>query len=78
MKSVVTVREAAAGISLAYLPIKAASASSIDVCDHAPHTLPKMEDQESFTLRCRSFSRWGRKHVTFILAYRGGQYFDYV
>jgi hypothetical protein len=36
-----------------------------------------MEDQQSLTLRWRSFSWWGREHLTLPFAYEGSQYFIY-
>jgi len=50
MNSVVIVREAATGTSLAYQPIKAAKTLFIDVCDHLPSRLLKMQDQKSLLL----------------------------
>ena len=54
-----------------YLPIKAANSRYIDVCDHWPFRLPKMQDQQSLTLRWRSLSEWGRECVAFSFAYKG-------
>jgi len=34
-----------------YLPIKAANSRYMDVCDHLPIRLPKMQEQKSLTLR---------------------------
>ena len=73
---VVTVWEAVTGISLAYLPVKAANVLFIDVCDQAALRLPKMQDQKLLILRCCSFSTWGRDRVAFFFAYKGCQYFD--
>jgi hypothetical protein len=42
MRYVGTVQEAVTGISLAYLPIKAANSWLVHVCDQAPHRLPNM------------------------------------
>jgi len=36
-----------------------------------------MEDQQSLTLRWRSFSWWGREHFTFSFTNKGSQYFVY-
>jgi len=44
MESLVTVREAIVGMSLAYLAREAADFSSIVVCNPAPLLLPKMWD----------------------------------
>jgi len=68
MKWVVIVREAVAGMSLAYLPREAANSSLIEVCNQAPLLLPKMRDLESLTLMWRSFSRWGKEGVSSALA----------
>jgi len=67
------------GTSLAHLPGDAAKSSLIEVCNHVPLRLPKMRNLESLMLSCRSFSRWGREHVTSSFAYKGGQYgrYDY-
>jgi hypothetical protein len=46
---VVIVREAAAGRPLAYHCTKAAKTLFIDVCDHFPPRLPKIQDQ----IHCR-------------------------
>jgi len=77
MKLVVTVREAVAGTSLAYLGREAANFSSIDVCNHAPLRLPKMWDCSWLTLIWCSFSSWGREHVASDFAYIGCQYLSY-
>jgi len=77
MKLVVIVWEAVAGTSHAYLPREAANFSSIEVCNHAPLILPKMQDLTSLTLIWCSFSRLGREHVTPALAYNGGQSLNY-
>jgi len=50
MKLVVTVWEAVAGMSLAYLPREAANSSLIEVYNHAPLIFHKMRDLESLTL----------------------------
>ena len=50
MKLVSTVREAVAGMSLAYLPREAANSFLIEVCNHAPLILPKMRDLKSLML----------------------------
>jgi len=55
MKYVVTVREPVVAISLPYLPITAANALDIDVCDQVPHRLPKMQDQNWLTGHWRMF-----------------------
>jgi len=47
------------------------------MCHISPRRLPKIHDQESWTLRWHSFSRWGREHLTFCFAYKGSQYFVY-
>jgi len=46
----------------------------------SPTRLPKIRDQESWTLSWRSFSSWGSKRVTISFAYIGSQYcvFDYM
>ena len=64
-------------MSLAYLPREAAKSSLIEVCNHAPLILPKMQDLKLLTLIGRSFSRWGRERVAFTFAYKGGQYLNY-
>jgi hypothetical protein len=46
MNLVVIVRETAAGRPLAYQRIKAAKTLVIDVCDHLPPRLPKIQDQK--------------------------------
>jgi len=38
------------GTSLAYLPREAANSSVIDVCNHVPLGLPKLQDLKSLTL----------------------------
>jgi hypothetical protein len=50
MKYVVTVPEDVARISSTYMPIKAVISFFMDVCDHAPLILPKMQDLISLTL----------------------------
>ena len=59
------------------LPMKAANSRYIDVCDHSPIRLPKMQDQKLLMLHWRSFSEWGRKNVTFFFAYKGSLYLIY-
>ena len=78
MKSVVTVQEAVAGMSLAYLPREAANSSLIEVCIHAPLKLPKMQDLKLLTIICRSFSQWGRERVASTFGYKAGQYLSSV
>jgi len=73
MNLVVTVREAVVGTSLAYLSWGAANSSWIEVCNHAPLSLPKLRDLKSLSLIWRWFSRWGRERVTSAFAYTGGQ-----
>ena len=77
MKYNVTVQEAVAGTSLAYLPMVAANFSSEEVCNHAPCRLPKMRDLILMTLGWRSFPRWGRERVASSFAYRGGEFLTY-
>ena len=60
-----------------YQPIKAANSRYIDVCDHSPIRLPKMQEQKSLTLCWRLFSQWGRECVTFSSAYKGSLYLIY-
>jgi len=60
-----------------YLSIKAADSWYIDVCNHSPIGLPKMQDQKSLTLRWRSFSEWVRECVTFSFAYKSSLYLIY-
>jgi len=36
--------------------------------------LPDLQDQKSLTLRLRSFSEWGSKHVTSVFGFTGGHY----
>jgi hypothetical protein len=43
---VVIILEAVAGTSRAYLSIKAANTLFIDVCNHLPPRLPKIQDQK--------------------------------
>ena len=50
MNLVDTVREAVAGMSLAYVPREAANSSLIDGSNDAPIILPKMRDLKSLTL----------------------------
>ena len=50
LKIVVTVREAVAVMSLAYLPKDAANSTVIEVCNHAPHILPNIRHPELLTL----------------------------
>jgi len=50
MLGIVIVWEAVTGTSLAYQRTKASNSLLIDVCDHAPHKLPKMQIQKSLTL----------------------------
>jgi hypothetical protein len=47
---IVIVSEVVAGRPLAYQPMRAAKTLFIDVCDHLPPTLPKIEDQKSLSL----------------------------
>ena len=60
-----------------YLPIKAADSRYIDFCDHSTIRLPKMQDQQSLTLRWGSFSECGRECVTFSSAYKCSLYLIY-
>jgi hypothetical protein len=60
-----------------YLPIMAANSWYIDVCDHSPSRLPKMQDQKLFTLHWCSFSDWGRECITFVSVYKGSLYLIY-
>ena len=50
MISVVTVPEDVARISRTYMPVKAVISFVMNICDHPPHILPKMQDQISLTL----------------------------
>jgi len=77
MTSVVTLWEAVAGMSPAYLPREAANSFLIEVCRQAPLILPKMQDLKSLMLIWHSFSRWGRERVASAFAYKGGQYLSY-
>jgi len=77
IKLVVTVQEAVAGTSLAYLPREAANSTLIEVCNHAPLRLRKMRDLKSLTLSSRWFARWGRVRVASSSAYKRGQYLHY-
>ena len=77
MKLLVTVREAVAGMSLAYLPREAANSSLIEVCNHELRILPKMRDLESVTLIWRSLSWWGRLRVASAFASKGGEYLSH-
>jgi len=45
MIQIVIIQVAVVGISLAYLPVKAANSLFIDVCNQAPHRLPKIDVQ---------------------------------
>jgi len=78
MNQVVIVREAVAGTSLAYLPLKAAISQFMDVSKHSPLRLPRMQDQKLLLLRWHSLSWWHRQCVAFSFAYKGSQYNDYV
>ena len=60
-----------------YLPIKASNSWYIDVCDHSPVGLPKVQEQKLLTLCWRSFSEWGRECVTFSFAYKCSLYLIY-
>jgi hypothetical protein len=60
-----------------YLLIKAANSWYIDVWDHLPIILPKMEDQKSLSLRRPLFSEWGRECVSSSFAYKGSLYLIY-
>jgi len=77
MRSVVTVREALIGTSVAYLPVEAPNSSLTEACNHAPLRLPKLQDLKSLTLIWRSFSWWGRGRVASAFAYKGGQFLSY-
>jgi len=61
-------------ISCTDLPEKAPNTSYINFCHKVTLWLPKMQDQESFTLHWRSFSGWWRDGVTMVFAVIGGQY----
>jgi hypothetical protein len=50
MNEVVIVWEAVMGRPLAYQPRKAAKTLYIDVCDHLPPRLPKIQAQKSLSL----------------------------
>jgi hypothetical protein len=60
-----------------YQPIKPANSRYIDVCDHSPIRLPKMQDQKSLSLHWCSFSEWSRVCVTFSFASEGSLYLVY-
>jgi len=64
-------------VSRSLWPIKAANTSLMTICNLSPARLTKIYDQESLTLRWRSFSWWGRQCFTFSFAYNGSQYFVY-
>jgi len=61
-----------------YLHIKDANSQYIDVCDHLPIRLPKMEDQKLLLLRGQSMTRWARERVALSFAYKGSQYCNYI
>ena len=56
MEQVVNIWEADVGTSLTDMHMMAADSSFTDVCDQAPHRLPKKQDKKSLKLRRRSFS----------------------
>jgi len=69
--------DAAASLPLLFLPLRAASISSMDVCNWLQLILPKMHSQKLLTLHCHSFSEWGSDCVTFSVACGGCQYVGY-
>jgi len=77
MNQVVIVWEAIVGPPLAYQHIQAAKTLFIDVWDHIPPRLPKIQDQKLLSLCWRSLSRRGGESVALSVAQKGGQYNDY-
>ena len=65
-------------LSIAVFPIKAANNFYMTVCNLSPIGLHRRQDQTLLTLRWCSFSGWGLERVSMIIAYIGGQYFDFV
>jgi len=45
--------------------------------DQTTFQLPDLQDHTLLMLCWRSFSEWGREHVAFSIAYKGGQYLIY-
>ena len=74
MKKVVTVQEAIAAISFAYLLIKTTNHLFMEMCDQAPLWLPKIQNHQLLTIRWRSFSGWGWERLSTCLLYKGCQY----
>ena len=65
-------------ISLPVLPIKAGNTMDMSIRDNIGSLLPYLPDQNSLTLRWRSFSEWGSDCIAFFIAYKGWQYDCYV
>jgi len=65
------------GMSYAYLPREAANSSLIEVCNHAPLILPKLQDVDLLMVIWRSFVRSGWECVASAFAYKEGQYLSY-
>jgi hypothetical protein len=72
--------DGAGSVSLSVLPIKEANTSFMTICNLSLHRKPKIHDQESLTLRWRSFSWWGRERFTVSFAYKGSEscVYDYM
>jgi hypothetical protein len=64
-------------VLLSVLPIKAAKNSFLTDYNLSEMWWPRMHDQKSLTLRCRSFSRLGREGIAICFAYKGSQKFLY-
>jgi len=67
----------AGSVLISLLSIKAANTLFLSICSLLPPRLPQIHDQESLTLRWRSFSWWGRVGFTFYFVYKGSKYFVY-
>jgi len=78
MNEVVIVQEDFTGLSLAYLPIKAANICRIDVCDYVLHQFPNMQAKTLLTLLSYLLSKWGREDFALTFVNKGNLYCDYV
>jgi hypothetical protein len=65
--------DGARSVLLSVFAIKPVNTSFITIWNLSLHRKPKIDDQESFTLRWRSFSSLGRERFTVAFAYKGSE-----
>jgi len=66
-------RDGVASVSQSPLPLKASNTLFMTVCNQSPPRLPRIHDQQSLTLRWRSFSGHRRAHVSLHFDHWGSQ-----